>query len=507
MDDDPISGWGLRPVELADKSLFGRYFASLADPLSDYTFSQLFTWRNSLRILWRESHGHLCVFANGTGDLTLLMPPIGDTGSQVALNDAFALMDDYNAAHGVPHRSRVEYVSDELLNRIGRENLDVRPMGADYVYDVRRMIDLAGGDLASKRQAKNRFVRQHEHFMDIFRPESHKHECLRLLDIWKSTQDGHHAADSDAPTAAVKRAKETLATVLCLESADTLGLRGSVVYVREPHESQPRLRGFTFGEPLGRDQSSITIEKTDLAVKGLAQFIFSEFCRTTWADRPFVNVGDDWGLETLAWTKMSYRPVRMLNKYVVRKSAVAAVGYVPSSELKPIANTSAESDRTVDAPYFVRPASRADLAAAVDLERTCFGDGAFSLTKRQIHYLHKRPTAVFLVAEQGGVVVGQGVALVRQHKSGSSGRIYSLAVHPDHRGRGIGESLLRSMVDSLAERGVRRIYLEVESTNASASKLYDRLGFRPIGTRPNYYGPNRPATHMVLDAAEVAVAA
>ncbi len=31
--------------------------------------------------------------------------------------------------------------------------------------------------------------------------------------------------------------------------------------------------------------------------------------------RPLVNVGDDWGLETLAWTKQSYRPVKMLQKY------------------------------------------------------------------------------------------------------------------------------------------------------------------------------------------------
>ena len=54
MDDDPFSRWGLRPVELADQQRLGRYFASLSQPLSDYTFSQLYTWRNSLRILWRE---------------------------------------------------------------------------------------------------------------------------------------------------------------------------------------------------------------------------------------------------------------------------------------------------------------------------------------------------------------------------------------------------------------------------------------------------------------------
>jgi hypothetical protein len=89
MVDDPIVGWGLRPVELADRGLFDACFASLSQPISDYTFSQLFTWRNSLRILWKCLDGHLCVFANGTGDLTLLLPPIGDTGGDATLAAAF----------------------------------------------------------------------------------------------------------------------------------------------------------------------------------------------------------------------------------------------------------------------------------------------------------------------------------------------------------------------------------------------------------------------------------
>src|SRR5437763_10281510 len=156
MDDDPFLGWGLRAVELTDQAILNPYFASLSEPLSDYTFAQLFTWRNSLRIIWKIIDQHLCVFANGTGDLTLLMPPIGDTGGDRALKAAFELMDTYNAAHGVPDRSRIEYSSEELLARFDPSRLFVKPMGADYLYDVNRMIDLGGGALASKRQAKKR---------------------------------------------------------------------------------------------------------------------------------------------------------------------------------------------------------------------------------------------------------------------------------------------------------------------------------------------------------------
>jgi len=322
MDEDPFSGYGLRSVELADRAVLDPYFSSLRAPLSDYTFSQLYTWRNSLRILWKQIEGHLCVFANGTGDLTLLMPPIGDTHSDKAMREAFELMDAYNVHNQVPDRTRVEYASEELLARFDRATLQVQPMGADYVYDVRAMIDLAGGDLASKRQAKNRFLRNYSNRVEPYRAAIHQADCIKLLDQWKDHQDGQHVRE---PTAnAIKRARESIATKLCLESAHVLGLEGMVVYVQEP-SSDWSLKAFTFGEPLGDCQSSITIEKTDLTTKGLAQFIFSEFCRQNWSDRPLVNVGDDWGLESLAWTKQSYRPVQLLKKYVLRRERTAMV--------------------------------------------------------------------------------------------------------------------------------------------------------------------------------------
>jgi ribosomal-protein-alanine acetyltransferase len=595
MDEDPFLGWGLRPVEMADRAVLNPYFASLSDPLSDYTFAQLFTWRNSLRIIWRLMDGHLCVFANGTGDLTLLMPPIGDTGGNRAMKSAFELMDAYNAEHGVPDRSRVEYASDELVHRFDCSRLEQHPMRADYLYDVNRMIDLAGGDLSSKRQAKNRFLRNYEHRVETYSATAHFDDCMRLLDTWKIHQDAHHLEEPN--NNAIKRSKESIATALCLQSADVLGLEGMVVYVREgaegsgfgvqgsgvdgprrdtgispvqgalevrnpgsieapnrqhgrdarvttsgpasvgsasadaePHngatgasakadptrdtrearhtraatQSSPWvLRAFTFGEPLGSAQSSITIEKTDLNIKGLAQFIFSEFCRTHWSRYPLVNVGDDWGLETLAWTKQSYRPVKMLQKYVLRRqpAIVSPTGIhlapVPTTiEFPPGPAPVEESAMTRSTT--VRAATRADIAATVEIEQATFS--AHAISKRQMHYLQQRDSAIFLVAEQGGQVVGDGIALVRQHKAGLTGRIYSLVVRPDCRGQRVGEKLLKSLLAELDARSARRVYLEVEQSNQSAIRLYDRLGFHSIGKLPDYYGKGNHGLHMMYES-------
>ncbi len=470
--DDALTALGLRPVQLADAALFRRYFATLTNPLSDYTFAQIYSWRNSLHLAWREMNGHLCVFANGCGDLTLLVPPIGDTGTDAALRAAAEVMDHYNAAAGVPDRTRVEYASDELLARLDPAGLAaVAPMGTDYVYDTARMIDLAGGDLASKRQARNRFARLYAHQVEPFDPADHLDGCLALLHQWHQHQDATHAAEPT--TNAVKRQKESTATELALRSAAPLGLRGLVVTVDDV------VRGFTLGEPLTADQSSIVIEKTDLATKGLAQFIFSEFCRRDWADRPLCNVGDDWGLASLAWTKQSYRPVALLNKYALVPARRTASAPTPT-------------------PMAIRPATDADLPATEQLEQACFA-ADLSLKRRQLSYLRRRESAVFLVAEAAGRIVGEGIALIRRTGDHPSGRIYSLAVDHGHRGRHVGRQLLTDMVDRLTARGVGRVYLEVDRTNTAAIALYERLGFETTGTRPDYYGPGRDALHMRRD--------
>ena len=147
----------------------------------------------------------------------------------------------------------------------------------------------------------------------------------------------------------------------------------------------------------------------------------------------------------------------------------------------------------------IRPARREDVDAICTLEQGCFS--AYNLSRRQLQYLQHRHTAVFLVAEQGGRVVGEGIALLRHHKQSLSGRVYSLAVDPACRGRGIGERLMRAMVHELRHRHVRRVYLEVEATNAPAVHLYERLGFRGIGALPDYYGDGKDGLHMLCEIA------
>jgi ribosomal-protein-alanine N-acetyltransferase len=65
--------------------------------------------------------------------------------------------------------------------------------------------------------------------------------------------------------------------------------------------------------------------------------------------------------------------------------------------------------------------------------------------------------------------------------------ILTFAVDPAQRGLGLGRELLAAHMNNLERGGARLIFLEVGEDNAAALKVYERLGFKTIGRRENYY--------------------
>lgn len=68
--------------------------------------------------------------------------------------------------------------------------------------------------------------------------------------------------------------------------------------------------------------------------------------------------------------------------------------------------------------------------------------------------------------------------------------ITTIGVDPDHRGRGLGELLLLSMVDAALARGAKWLTLEVRVSNVAAQTLYRKYGFSVRGSRKRYYSDN-----------------
>lgn len=510
MDSDDGLDASLVPVRLSDRPIFDEAFSQLREPISDSCFASTYMWAGALRMFWTSIDRHLCVFANTTGDLTMLLPPMAQPGAEDRMlpdvvGACFEIMDAYNARNATVERSRIEYVSDEILERFSASSvmLSATPMWGDYVYETARMLDLAGGPLKSKRHARSRFVREHPDQRTEDLHDQHLPACFALLDAWaRHGDDAHEGEVSDVHVGTdVLRERDRLSTRRALEARRELGLTGMALLV------EGRVVGFTLGQPLTQTQAMVLVEKADLAFPGAAQFLFSEFCRLHWAHYPEVNAGDDWGIPSLRFTKQSYRPRRMLSKYMLTRQPVPVMSTSIPIDL-PVRNprhtVGADAAAVETAPpdstasVTLRRGIASDVDPIIDVELSCFDAPDELFTRRQVRRLIDNPRATVTVAELDGRVIGWAVGLVRQHRRSRSGRLYAVAVHPSARGRHVGRLLVEATIDALKAKGVERIYLEVRNDNATAIALYEKLGFLQTRSLPGYYGVDRDGLRMRL---------
>lgn len=75
-------------------------------------------------------------------------------------------------------------------------------------------------------------------------------------------------------------------------------------------------------------------------------------------------------------------------------------------------------------------------------------------------------------------------------------RIYSIAVHPDFRGRKLGQLLMEQTIATAHDCKAAKITLEVKVTNTPAIRLYMKNGFIPVGVKPAYYHDGSDAIYM-----------
>jgi ribosomal-protein-alanine N-acetyltransferase len=74
--------------------------------------------------------------------------------------------------------------------------------------------------------------------------------------------------------------------------------------------------------------------------------------------------------------------------------------------------------------------------------------------------------------------------------------ISTLAVHPDWRGKGLGELLLLVAIEKALELGARLVTLEVRASNRIAQRLYHKYDLRFKSVHPGYYRDGEDAWLM-----------
>ena len=144
----------------------------------------------------------------------------------------------------------------------------------------------------------------------------------------------------------------------------------------------------------------------------------------------------------------------------------------------------------------VREAVPADLGAIVALQREDVirevheDDVPVSAYRAAFDEITDDPRQQLLVGELDGEVVATAqVTWVRRltYVGGEMGIVESVRVRSDLRGRGLGEQLMRHVLDLARGRGAVRVELTTNAQRTAARRFYDRLGFTASHVGMKYY--------------------
>ena len=61
---------------------------------------------------------------------------------------------------------------------------------------------------------------------------------------------------------------------------------------------------------------------------------------------------------------------------------------------------------------------------------------------------------------------------------------HSVYVHKDHRGKGLGQAVMRALIDAARAQELHAMVGAIDAANAGSIALHERLGFKPVGTLP-----------------------
>ena len=298
-----------KEIKLEDKELFNSYFHKYPPQTSEFTFTNLYMWRNFYGFNFMEWREHLLLFthnlfeakkipASGNKKALYFFPPIGPNPAEIIVS-LFENLKDLEF-HRVPER-----ISENIRNHNKFSSLGIGIMedrdNWDYIYEAENLRNLPGNRYRQNRRWLNKFLENYNYDFKIL-TENEVELCKKLQLEWcilRQCEDDEELKE------------EELAIYDALDNFSALGFQGAIICVDD------KCAAYTFGEMLNPNTMVIHVEKAHMDYEGAYQAINNLFLKNSFEGVIYVNREQDLGVPGLRRAKESYKPIRMEKKSII----------------------------------------------------------------------------------------------------------------------------------------------------------------------------------------------
>ncbi|MCL2865295.1 MAG: phosphatidylglycerol lysyltransferase domain-containing protein [Lachnospiraceae bacterium] len=289
--------------EVEDRQIIKSYFANPERNACERTFANALLWSRDYKVRYGMIEDAL-VFCSDKEERSRFSIPIG---KEENVKKAFDKMIQYfEAEKREIHFFNVLEEEFAMIDRWYPNQYEITydRDEADYVYEREKLATLSGKKLHSKRNHINKFKNINRDWVYETITDGNLEECFQMALKWRSLNGCDENEEKNA---------EMCVTLNSLRLHNELGLKGGLLRVGG------EIVAITMGEPVNAEMFCVHIEKAFTAVDGAYPMINQQFVLNECMDYRYINREEDLGSEGLRKAKLSYRPVFLVEKGILRK--------------------------------------------------------------------------------------------------------------------------------------------------------------------------------------------
>lgn len=287
------------PINIYSKDIVKSFFDMQRIEASDMLFGNLYIWHFSRDISYAILNDCLVIKTKFPNEkYPFIFYPIGLGDRQKTIKDVMDYFLSNNMKFAI--KSLEPYQKYELEKNMPNI-FDISPNRDrfDYIYNVSDLINLNGRKLHSKKNHLNKFLNLYPNFV------YERIDSSNAIDVFESYVEWFNKN----PNITDGLRNEFVGIESALRNFNLLDMKGGVIKIDN------KIAAFTLGEQINSNSVVIHIEKANTFYEGIYQAINQQFLCNEWNEMEFVNREEDLGIEGLRRAKMTYNPIRFVEKF------------------------------------------------------------------------------------------------------------------------------------------------------------------------------------------------